>query len=149
MGIDIYMHWDGMTEDEVKSQFTGFDPTAGSVGYLREAYHGGPYATETLVPEAFEWTQEIGNLMSCAEMAGTELPDDLLDLLTRGVPMSAEKLQNRLGETVLRARERIDKVYPDMTPDEADEVVSSFISFVDLALAKQAEGKQVYVYASH
>ena len=148
MGIDIYLTWDDITDDEKQAQYTGFHTTAGNVGYLREAYHGGPYATRTLVPEAFEWTQEIGNLMSCAEMAGCELPDDLLDLLDRGVPMQAETLQDRLGETVLRARERIDKVYPDMDPDTADLVVSSFISFVDLALAKQAEGKQIYVYAS-
>lgn len=149
MGIDIYMYWDDMNDDEKQAQYTGFDTTAGNVGYLREAYHGGPYATQTLVPEAFEWTQEIGNLMSCAEMAGSELPDDLLDLLSRGCPVQAETLQDRLGETVLRARERIDKVYPDMDPDTADLVVSSFISFVDLALAKQAEGKCIYVYASH
>ena len=149
MGIDIYMNWDDMTDDEKQAQYTGFDGTAGNVGYLREAYHGEPYATDTLVPEAFAWTEKISNLMECAEMAGSELPDDLLDLLSRGVPMQAETLVDRLGETVLRARERIDKVYPDMDPDTADLVVSSFISFVDLALAKQAEGKCIYVYASY
>lgn len=149
MGIDIYMNWDGMTEDEKQAQYTGFSTTSGDVGYLREAYHGGPYATETLLPEAFEWVQEIGNLMSCAEMAGSELPDDLCDLLTRGVPMQAETLQDRLGSTILRVRERIDKVYPMTSPEDADLVVSSYISFVDLALAKQAEGKRIYVYASH
>ncbi len=149
MGIDIYMTWDDMTEDDVENQFTGFDTTAGDIGYLREAYHGGPYATETLVPEAFAWTEKISNLMECAEMAGSELPDDLLDLLSRGCPVQAETLMDRLGETVLRARERIDKVYPEMDPDTADRVVSSFISFVDLALAKQAEGKCIYVYASY
>ena len=149
MGIDIYMHWDDMTDDEKRAQYTGFDGTAGNVGYLREAYHGEPYATDTLVPEAFEWTEKIAALMESAETAGSELPDDLIDLLTRGVPMQAETLRDRLGETVLVARERIDKVYPEMDPDTADLVVSSFISFVDLALAKQAEGKNIYVYASH
>ena len=149
MGIDIYMTWDGMTEDEKHAQYTGFSTTSGNMGYLREAYHGGPYATETLVPEAFEWVQEIGNLMACAETTGSKLPNDLLDLLSRGVPMQAETLQDRLGETVLVARERIDKVYPEMDPDVADLVVSSFISFVDLALEKQAEGRNIYVYASH
>lgn len=149
MGIDIYMNWDDMTNDEKQAQYTGFSTTSGNMGYLREAYHGGPYATKTLVPEAFEWTEEIGNLMSCAEMAGSELPDDLLDLLSRGCPVQAETLMDRLGSTILRARERIDKVYPEMDPDTADLVVSSFISFVDLALAKQAEGKCIYVYASH
>ena len=149
MGIDIYMNWDGITDDEKKAQYTGFSTTSGDVGYLREAYHGGPYATETLLPEAFEWVQEIGNLMSCAEMAGSELPDDLLDLLSRGCPMQAETLMDRLGSTILRVRERIDKVYPMTSPEDADLVVSSYISFVDLALEKQAEGKNIYVYASH
>ena len=54
MGIDIYMDWDNQTEEEKKAQLTGFDIGAGSVGYLREAYHGSPYATHYLVKEAFE-----------------------------------------------------------------------------------------------
>ena len=54
MGIDIYMRWDGMTEEDRDKQITGFDATVGDVGYLREAYHGGPYATHYLVEEAFE-----------------------------------------------------------------------------------------------
>jgi hypothetical protein len=53
MGIDIYMEWEGQTEAEKKAQITGFSVTAGRVGYLREAYHGDPYATRALVPEAF------------------------------------------------------------------------------------------------
>jgi len=54
MGIDIYAEWRGMTEEESNAQITGFDAAAGHVGYLREAYHGEPYATRVLVPEAFE-----------------------------------------------------------------------------------------------
>lgn len=52
MGIDIYARWDGQTGDEHAAQITGFH-THGAAGYLREAYHGGPYATRVLVPEAF------------------------------------------------------------------------------------------------
>lgn len=149
MGIDIYMHWDDQTDDERRAQYTGFDTTAGSVGYLREAYHGDPYATDTLVPEAFEWTKVIGELMSLAEQAGCELDDDLAGLLARGVPMRAETLRDRLDLTILSARERIEKVYPDTPPELADEQVSTYVSFVELAEAKQAEGKNVYVYASY
>ena len=58
MGIDIYMRWDGMTEEDRDKQITGFDATVGEVGYLREAYHGGPYATRYLVEEAFEDSPE-------------------------------------------------------------------------------------------
>lgn len=53
MGIDLYAKWDGVTEAEAEAQITGFSVTAGSVGYLREAYHGGPYVTAWLAPEAF------------------------------------------------------------------------------------------------
>lgn len=53
MGIDIYLNWDGQTPAEKKAQYTGFSVTSGNLGYLREAYHGGPYATRYLVSEAF------------------------------------------------------------------------------------------------
>lgn len=42
-----------MTEHERRAQQTGFSVVHGHVGYLREAYHGEPYATRVLVPEAF------------------------------------------------------------------------------------------------
>lgn len=53
MGIDIYVRWEGQTEAEKKAQYTGFSTEAGNIGYLRESYHGGPYATRFLVAEAF------------------------------------------------------------------------------------------------
>ena len=58
MGIDIYMHWKDQTEEEHKAQLTGFSVTSGDVGYLREAYHGSPYATKFLMPEAFDDRRE-------------------------------------------------------------------------------------------
>jgi len=67
MGIDIYMNWKGRTEAEQKAQITGFSVTSGDVGYLREAYHGGPYVTRYLVREAFE-----------ADSAEAEIPADVL-----------------------------------------------------------------------
>ena len=54
MGIDIYAQWSGMTEAEQAAQITGMSVVHGHVGYLREAYHGEPYATRVLVPEAFD-----------------------------------------------------------------------------------------------
>jgi hypothetical protein len=54
MGIDIYLKWKDMDERDQSAQLAGFCTTAGSVGYLRESYHGGPYATKILVREAFE-----------------------------------------------------------------------------------------------
>lgn len=40
MGADIYLRWDGMTEEERKQQFTGFSVISGKYGYLRGAYNG-------------------------------------------------------------------------------------------------------------
>ena len=54
MGIDIYARWKGQTEAEEQAQNTGFSAVHGHVGYLREAYHGEPYATRYLAAEAFE-----------------------------------------------------------------------------------------------
>lgn len=53
MGIDIYVEWNGQTDADKETQRTGWSTRAGHVGYLREAYHGGPYATRVLLPEAF------------------------------------------------------------------------------------------------
>lgn len=38
MGLDIYLKWEGQTEEERQAQFTGFDITKGHVGYLRSSY---------------------------------------------------------------------------------------------------------------
>lgn len=149
MGIDIYMEWDGMTEDERKARITGFDTTAGSVGYLREAYHGEPYATDTLVFDAFEWTENIGRLMSNAEANGSQLDDDLVALLARGVPMRAEALRERLPDALEKAQERIEKVYPDTPADLAEQQLQAYTDFVELAERKQADGKNIYIYASY
>ena len=54
MGIDIYARWPGQTEAETDAQGTGYSIAHGHIGYLREAYHGEPYATRVLVPEAFD-----------------------------------------------------------------------------------------------
>jgi len=46
----IFMRrWNGQTKAEIEAQYTGFSVVHGHVGYLREAYHGAPYATEYLV----------------------------------------------------------------------------------------------------
>lgn len=59
MGIDIYMRWKGQSKEEEEKQITGFSIAAGHVGYLREAYHGEPYATRILVSEAFNGDEKI------------------------------------------------------------------------------------------
>jgi hypothetical protein len=53
MGIDIYARWKGQTPEEQREHDL-FSLVDGHVGYLREAYHGEPYATVFLCREAFD-----------------------------------------------------------------------------------------------
>lgn len=102
MGIDVYLRWDKMTARERKAQFTGFSVTAGGTGYLREAYHGGPYATRVLVPEAFEDKRK--HMCDCGDpKLEKRCPP------CRGVAIPATTLRERLPQVVLTAllRERI------------------------------------------
>ena len=80
MGIDIYARWEGQTEAEKEAQYTGFSTTAGAVGYLREAYHGGPYVTQWLMPEAF--SPDLGG-RTLAEATGA------VQALVRGIGEAA------------------------------------------------------------
>lgn len=124
MGIDIYMRWPKQTEEEQKAQYTGFDTTAGKVGYLREAYHGAPYATRILCPEAFE-----------AEDAEAKIP--------------AATLRKRLPAVIQTHIERQKTLYQrTVTPE--DDSAKSFEDFVALAEAKEKEiGEPVLIYASY
>lgn len=123
MGIDIYLRWDLMSEDEVEKQFRGFDITIGRDGYLREAYHGEPYATMTLVPEAF-------------------------DAQGDPVHISASTLRERLPETMKNAMRREREVYRG-SPNEDSPVVRSFVEFVELAEALEADGKSFTIMAAY
>lgn len=105
MGIDIYMKWPDQTEEEREAQFQGFNATIGDTGYLREAYHGGPYATEILVPEAF---------------AEEGLYDEDSDAWHNGAAIiPAATLRLRLPATLTAAIERQKRVY------QAGEIVTT------------------------
>ncbi|MGH2411196.1 MAG: hypothetical protein ACRDGS_12620, partial [Chloroflexota bacterium] len=104
MGIDIYANWDGMTAEEDAAQITGFDIWKGHVGYLREAYHGEPYATKVLVPEAFE---------------------------KGGARIEAATLQRRLSETLRIAEQREREIYGETNAAEIGRTLESFRDFVE------------------
>ena len=112
MGIDVYLGWNGQSKDEEQAQCTGFRIDAGNVGYLREAYHGGPYATRVLAPEAFE------------------------DGVRGGVPIAASVLRSRLAATIETARDRSLRVYKEPLEAEAEK---AFVDFVELAERKERE----------
>jgi hypothetical protein len=125
MGIDIYTRWKGQTEAERRAQITGFDVTVGRVGYLREAYHGEPYATRYLVREAF------------ASEDGT-------------AQIRAAVLRKRLPRTLELAMQREREVYHAESASLDDAPVRSFSDFVELCERKEAEtGEPVTIIASY
>lgn len=124
MGIDIYMKWKGMTEADRKAQFTGFSVTHGHVGYLREAYHGAPYATKVMFPESF-----------ASDTCEAQIPAKVLKARLPGV------------KQVVLERERT--IYKS-TGKEALGVVKSYEGFVKLAALKEKEtGEPVTIHASY
>ena len=124
MGIDIYAKWEGQTEAEKEAQYTGFDTTAGRVGYLREAYHGGQYVTQFLVKEAFD-----------SETGKAAIP--------------AAVLRERLPEAIKLAIKRAKEVYKQ-TATEDSPVVRSFTDFVELCEEQERRtGKPVTIIASY
>jgi len=54
VGIDLYLRWLGQTPEELAAQEAAWLISDGTVGYLRESFTGGPYATKILAREAFE-----------------------------------------------------------------------------------------------
>jgi hypothetical protein len=110
-----------MTEEERAAQQTGFSVVHWHVGYLREAYHGEPYATRVLVPEAFEADE--------------------------AVRIPAWVLRNRLPAALSTALERALRVYRERLSNDAPEL-RAFVDFVELAERLEAEEREPRVLAS-
>jgi len=125
MGYDVYMRWKGQTEDERQAQYTGFSIVHGHVGYLREAYHGNPYATKVLVPEAYR----------------DDAPSD-------GAVIPARLLRERLPATLDACATRHRTIYHD-DEEEITRYQQSYVDFVALAEQKEAElGEPVRIVVS-
>jgi hypothetical protein len=168
MGIDIYLKWKDQAESDKRRQYTGFSTTSGNVGYLREAYHGGPYATQILCREAFESTECEAQipaavlrerLTQVTEPArgvngGHELATNVHAILSGlGADISSYIANdgNTPPQTVEEAiHERYRTVYPGTDHKEVEAVVQSFRDFVALAEQKEMEtGEPCTIYASY
>ena len=127
MGIDVYLKWDTMADEDHKAQLgKGFQTNIGNTGYLREAYHGEPYATQMLVPEAFD-----------EKNSGED------------VPIFAKEMEARLPKVLEKVRERYTKIY-EAEEDEIKTAQKSFSDFVKLAKLKEEQNKEpCKVYASY
>ena len=144
MGIDVYLRPNILTDGAALSEddYRPFGIDQGHKGYLREAYHGGPYATQVLVPEAFEWTAHDWPFIE-------DWPDDLADAVFEGCPIPAARMRERLPAAKEAFDERMAKVYPDSTEAENAEYWKSFVDFVELAERVEKAGYAPRVYASY
>jgi len=102
MAIEICAQWDRMSMPEAAAQLSGkFNVEYGdhgAVGYLREPYYGGPYPTQTLAPEAFQY----GRARVRARDLQKRLPDALYLVETReqcfGFSPETQKAIRRMQE---------------------------------------------------
>jgi hypothetical protein len=91
--------------------------------YLREAYHGEPYATRVLVPESFE---------------------------TGRAAIPAATLWDRLGETLKTAERRERELYGETDINAIGRVLKSYVDFVGLCAEKEDEtGAPCLIIASY
>lgn len=175
MGIDVFLEWDG--QEKEREEAAGDKPqwcsaVDGHVGYLREAYHGGPYATKLLVREAFEadtcraeipaavMRERLTNVTE--PVYGADGGHNLAAMLVTVFKTLAENEENTAVEPPLigsgqttpmsvedAVRVRYKNLY-NSSDEHIEEVIQSFRDFVELAERKEAEhGKPCVVYASY
>jgi hypothetical protein len=123
MGIDIYLEWDGMTEKEKDKQYTGFVPK-GKVGYLREAYHGGPYPSKFLITENWERQPE----------EGFSIPNKVL--------------RKRLPKVIKAIITRETKIYK-ASPRQVKAIIKEYKDFVNLHGRLEKQGKNPRIIVSY
>ena len=170
MGIDIYMVWDNQTQEEHEAQLTGFSTVHGHVGYLREAYHGGPYATQLLFPEAFVGGSEgavIASSLLRERMTKVPVepsPEVLTGHNTAVLVMESMKSMgfDRVDPPTIKPAtlesmtveeaiiERSMRVYgEDENSQETQEILKSFRDFVSLYETLETQGKNPRIIASY
>lgn len=170
MGIDIYTKWKNQTKEEEESQITGFNTEAGDRGYLREAYHGGPYVTKYLVQEAFD----KGEAQIPADALRERLPNAVLMAMYRertiyGKNESPELIKN--DDLLVKIKDVFEKQVKDDSHEEflktitpfhleyAEKLIAdktlpkhaqTFVDFVELCEEKEIEtGEPVTIQASY
>jgi hypothetical protein len=123
MGIDIYARWPEQDAKALQAQIDAWASTySGAIGYIREAYHGEPYPSHHLMPEAFDNDESVA------------------------IPVAI--LRERLPETLRLAAERERKLY-QTADEEIDEAIDQYRQFVTLCENVEARtGKPPTIVAS-
>lgn len=148
MGTDIYLSWDGMSEEDKKMQLGGFAVNAGSVGYLRASI--GMVRENRFLrmvfPESF-WKGDADVFDFIKE--GTEVLPDAVGQYVGGIELpetESSKKQVELGEMVMRKLQEasksgdVDIVASSLSEKERLKFARSVVSFFVLGAEKQEKG---------
>lgn len=122
MGVDVYLEWDGMSEDDKNLQYSGFDVTVGKYGYLRGAYNGhmGYDAICDLFND-FDWDNPI---------------EVDIDILTKNLEELEEGMFKEFNDEFF-------------SKDGEDLEIQSYRDFVALAIKLKKEGKNPIIKISY
>jgi hypothetical protein len=169
VGIDIFLKWDGMENRPKDDKIEMFSTTDGHLGYLRESYRGGPYATQILVREAFESRTCIARIPAAKMRArlteksqaatGCNGGHAIAMFMAQAVhdhkiagPEDFERIINENRDAIIMpdrvtpdmsveeaVREQYQRVYPEAGAEHVEAVIQSFRDFVELAERKEKE----------
>ena len=143
MGTDVYLEWDGMTEEEKKAQYTGFSIDAGRVGYLRASI--GMVRENQVLHELFpeEYWKSEKPLEYDSVLFGIPLKE-MTDMQIKQMQLGeiVMELFKGLGVTVKAHEEGEDAIL------WAVKWLNSVFDFFRLGMEKQKEGKKPKVYIS-
>jgi len=158
MGTDVYLEWDGMTEEDKKKQITGFSIAAGRVGYLRASI--GMIEENECLRRIFppEYWESGESLPYDFKANYDKMVAEIVRYLTeKMLPKSEEE---RIREIIKRnpgagavieafsSREFSLFISTIEGIDDAIIWASSVIQFFRLGIEKQGEGKNPRVYIS-
>ena len=154
VGTDVYLKWDGMSEEDKKRQYTGFSIDAGAVGYLRAS--SGMEAEQSVLCLLFPvriWESDsaveydfVENLKALRSVVSAYLRGDRLDVQDRCKEKVA--LGKKVGETLRRVLGDEFVCSPGMSADDRQIWAKSLADFFELGDRLQREGKRPRVYIS-
>ena len=161
MGTDIYMSWKGMSKEEEKAQYTGFNIYMGHVGYLRASI--GMYAENELLRKIFpEEYWEKGDFLEYDFIKNHKrniiyIYKYLLEPLISLEKESEDYIDENIINTVISALKKIDITIDSQMSiqmpsinefDERIRYAASVIDFLWLGIEKQKKHLNPKVYIS-
>jgi len=156
MGTDIYLEWDGKSEEDKKAQITGFDITAGRVGYLRASI--GMIKENQILRELFPdcWDggeipyDFLGNEDQLSRLAKKYISSELFKIEMKEITEGQQR-QIEMGTMLTTLFKSLGCDVVKGTNGEflwSVRWLNSLIEFFALGMEKQKEGKNPKIYIS-